>query len=97
MRNKNGLWKTATESIHIFAKLQNENSSLKTQTLIDNVNFRDLPHLIKLHKEAGVSEMAVSYFEGDINGDYLMNENEIDESRTEIIPKCIDELQNISY
>lgn len=96
MRNKNGLWQTATKSIGIFAKLQNEKFSLKTQTLIDNVNFRDLPYLIRLHREAGVSEMAVSYLEGDINGEYLMSEDEIDEFRTKIIPRCINELKDLS-
>lgn len=96
MRNKKGLWETAAKTINIFSKLQNENFSLKTQTLIDKVNFRDLPHLIKLHINAGVSEMAVSYLEGDINGEYLMNEKEIDEFRTQIVPRCIEEFQDLS-
>lgn len=96
MRNKSGLWKTATESINIFSKLQNKKFSLKTQTLIDNINFRDLPYLIRLHRNAGVSEMAISYLEGDINGEYLMNEKDIDEFRTQIIPRCIKELEDLS-
>jgi len=97
MRNKKGLWETTTKTISIFSKLQNESFSLKTQTLIDKVNFRDLPHLIRIHKEAGIAEMAVSYLEGDINGEYLMDEEEIKEFRTEIIPKCIDELQRLPF
>jgi len=95
MRNKNGLWETAVKTIDIFSKLQSEKFSLKTQTLIDKVNFRDLPHLIRLHKKAGVSEIAVSYLEGDIDGEYLMNEDEIYEFRKKIIPKCIEELQDL--
>lgn len=95
MRNKKGLWNTATKTIGIFSKLQNKNFSLKTQSFVDKVNFRDLPHLIKMHKEAGVSEMAVSYLEGDINCEYLMSEEEIREFRTKIIPRCINELQDL--
>lgn len=97
MRNKNGLWKTAIQTINIFSKLQSEKFSLKTQTLVDKVNFRDLPHLIRMHKEAGVSEMAVSYLEGDINGEYLMSEEEIKEFRSEIVPKCINEIQGLPF
>jgi len=96
MRGRQGLWEKATRSIRILANLQNQNFTIKTQTLIDKINYKDFPELIKLNFELGVSEMAISYLEGDFNGSLLLNVEEIKEFREKIIPKCIDNIESLS-
>lgn len=92
MRGRKGLWEQATQTIKIFVGLQNKNFTLKTQTLIDKVNYKDLPDLIKLNIDLGVTEMAVSYLEGDINKKLLLDIRDIKEFREKVIPKCINQI-----
>lgn len=96
MRGQRGLWEQATQTIKIFSDFQNKNFTLKTQTLINKMNYKDLPSLIKLNIDLGVNEMAVSYLEGDINKKLLLNKDEIKEFREEVAPKCIT-LINANY
>lgn len=92
MRGRTGLWNQAVETVKLFAGFQNKKFTLKAQTLIDKMNYKDLPGIIKLNIDLGVTEIAISYLEGDINKKLLLEETEIQEFRENIIPKCIDKI-----
>jgi radical SAM protein with 4Fe4S-binding SPASM domain len=97
MRNKPGLWQSAVNTIRIFSDLQRKfpNFKIKTQTLINKNNYKDIPGLIKLNKELGVAEMAISYLEGDFNHNLLLSVKEIAEFRNKIIKECLAEASDL--
>ena len=97
MRNKPGLWQSAVNTIKIFSNLQEKfpNFKIKTQTLINKNNYKDIPGLIKLNRELGISEMAISYLEGDFNRELLLNINEILNFRNKITKDCLTEISGL--
>ena len=71
------------------------NFKIKTQTLINKNNYKDIPGLIKLNRELGISEMAISYLEGDFNRELLLNINEILNFRNKITKDCLTEISGL--
>jgi radical SAM protein with 4Fe4S-binding SPASM domain len=91
MRSNERLWEKAKSAVGHFAALRKHypDFSLVTQTLISRDNYRHLPELIKLHYELGSMRMHLSYLEGDFDRQFLMNEEELHEFKTEVIPRAI--------
>jgi glycosyltransferase involved in cell wall biosynthesis/phenylacetate-coenzyme A ligase PaaK-like adenylate-forming protein/MoaA/NifB/PqqE/SkfB family radical SAM enzyme len=90
MRNCDGLWQKATDAVRIFNRLRANCSNFQiiTQCLICRENYKGLADLIKLDYELGSDRIALTYLEGDFEKQYLLREDEINDFKTNVIPKA---------
>jgi MoaA/NifB/PqqE/SkfB family radical SAM enzyme len=98
LRNHPGLWNKATEAIKMFVEIreqQDRRFRVNMQTLFCRDNFLDFPERIRLAYNLGVCGITFSYLEADFEErKYLLDEKQIDEFKSLIIPATVEVIRN---
>jgi len=91
MRGAKGLWQKATSTIAFLAELKNKYRGFNviTQTLLCRENYLDFSELIQLHYQLGSSGILISYLEGDFTRQHLLQVDEIEYFRKQVIPNVL--------
>jgi MoaA/NifB/PqqE/SkfB family radical SAM enzyme len=97
IRCHTGLWQKALQAARIFVEIREKHDPafrVNMQTLLCKDNFRQFPDLIRLAYTLRFSSITFSYLEGDFKEKaFLLDENEIEEFREEIIPETVQRIE----
>ena len=100
LRHHPGLWSKAVEAIKMFVGIREQQDPrfrVNIQTLLCQDNFRDFPERIRLAYHLGVCGITFSYLEADFEErKYLLDEKQIEEFKSQIIPETAGIIQNSS-
>jgi radical SAM protein with 4Fe4S-binding SPASM domain len=91
MRGASGLWRKATATITFLAGLKSKYKGFNviTQTILCRENYLDFARLLQLHYHLGSSGILISYLEGDVSREHLLQIDEIEHFRRHIIPDVL--------
>lgn len=91
MRGADGLWRKATATISFLAGLKDKYKGFTviTQTILCRENYLDFAELLHLHYHLGSSGILISYLEGDVSHQHLLQVEEIAHFRRQVLPNVL--------